>query len=343
MVAAVSSNLSAVAVATSASVAAPASAAAPPLNTESSEVSTNTNTNTGNNISTVARKRRRQILQTLRETKASATSASTTTIGEPNPKKMCTSESQDTDTSQAQDQGSGSGPRSSSVSDPPAITQDAPAYIVTSSKTNTLRARKVSHCDGIAPPANADAIQAALSSDDPKTKRPQMRYEPDVPMTKEEATAWRREQRRKRNRESAAASRQRQRDRIAELEVEVDEWKVKYQAALERLKGLESLHHLNSGSRTSSATVAGGLTVSLPLSQDDSIRISPCPSPKAIHHSVTAVPSEVLSSTIAIPRCAVTGTSSNANVKIATSAMTLNARTEEKEEHLKENHSLPAL
>ena len=158
-----------------------------------------------------------------------------------------------------------------------------------------------------------------------------MRYEPDVPMTKEEATAWRREQRRKRNRESAAASRQRQRDRIAELEVEVDEWKVKYQAALERLKNLESLHNLNT------------VSVSVPLSQDDSIRVSPCPSPKAIHHSVTAVPSEVLSSTISIPIPSCAGTSSDANVKIATSGMTLNARTEEKEEHLKENHSLPAL
>lgn len=70
-------------------------------------------------------------------------------------------------------------------------------------------------------------------------KKPQMKYDPDVPMTKEEATAWRREQRRKRNRESAAASRQRQRDRITELEVEVEEWKYKYEAIMGSIKQLE--------------------------------------------------------------------------------------------------------
>ena len=72
-----------------------------------------------------------------------------------------------------------------------------------------------------------------------KPKKPQMKYEPDVPMTKEEAAVWRREQRRKRNRESAAASRQRQRDRITELEEEVDEWKVKYASTLEKIREME--------------------------------------------------------------------------------------------------------
>jgi len=52
-------------------------------------------------------------------------------------------------------------------------------------------------------------------------------------MTKDEASAWRREQRRLRNRESAAASRQKTRDRIAELEDEVEELKMEY-AELER-------------------------------------------------------------------------------------------------------------
>ena len=70
-------------------------------------------------------------------------------------------------------------------------------------------------------------------------KKPQMKYDPDVPMTKEEAAAWRREQRRKRNRESAAASRQRQRDRITELEEEVDDWKIKVQAIMDKIKALE--------------------------------------------------------------------------------------------------------
>lgn len=72
-----------------------------------------------------------------------------------------------------------------------------------------------------------------------KTKKPQMKYEPSEPMTKEQATIWRREQRRKRNRESAAASRQRQRDRITELEGEVDEWKVKYADTLDKIREME--------------------------------------------------------------------------------------------------------
>jgi hypothetical protein len=71
------------------------------------------------------------------------------------------------------------------------------------------------------------------------TKKPQMKYDPDVPMSKEEAAAWRREQRRKRNRESAAASRQRQRDRITELEVELDGWKSKVEGIMDKIKKLE--------------------------------------------------------------------------------------------------------
>ena len=59
-----------------------------------------------------------------------------------------------------------------------------------------------------------------------------MKYDPDVPMTKEEATVWRREQRRKRNRESAAASRQRQRDRIQELEEEVSSSQASHRISL---------------------------------------------------------------------------------------------------------------
>ena len=71
------------------------------------------------------------------------------------------------------------------------------------------------------------------------TKKPQMKYDPDVPMSKEEATAWRREQRRKRNRESAAASRQRQRDRITELEAELEQWKSACDAVEAKIRALE--------------------------------------------------------------------------------------------------------
>jgi len=92
--------------------------------------------------------------------------------------------------------------------------------------------------------------QSVVSSDDEagastgtsiatKKKKPQMKYDPDVPMSKEEATAWRREQRRKRNRESAAASRQRQRDRISELEAEVAQYKKAYDAVQDQIKALE--------------------------------------------------------------------------------------------------------
>lgn len=103
-------------------------------------------------------------------------------------------------------------------------------------------------------------------------KKPQMKYDPDVPMTKEEATAWRREQRRKRNRESAAASRQRQRDRITELEVEVEDWKSNYEAIMVTIKKLED----------SSGTVSDDMLLpeqSEPLPDSYSKFVSPPTSP----------------------------------------------------------------
>lgn len=104
----------------------------------------------------------------------------------------------------------------------------------------------------------------------PKTKKPQMRYDPEVPMSKEEAAAWRKEQRRKRNRESAAASRQRQKDRISELEQELSEWKVKYEEALARIEKLEQLKQVN-GMCT---------TVQSDLDLAASAAVSPCSSPR---------------------------------------------------------------
>ncbi len=67
-------------------------------------------------------------------------------------------------------------------------------------------------------------------------KRPQLKYDPDVPMTREQTRAWRHDQRRKRNRESAAACRKRQRDLISVLEGEVAEWKAKFDNALSKIK-----------------------------------------------------------------------------------------------------------
>lgn len=76
-------------------------------------------------------------------------------------------------------------------------------------------------------------------SESSKLKKTQIRYDPDVPMSKDQLAAWRREARRVRNRESAAASRQRIRNRISELEDEVGEWKTKYTQAIQRLEALE--------------------------------------------------------------------------------------------------------
>eukprot|EP00571_Detonula_confervacea_P013053 CAMPEP_0172312342 /NCGR_PEP_ID=MMETSP1058-20130122/17139_1 /TAXON_ID=83371 /ORGANISM="Detonula confervacea, Strain CCMP 353" /LENGTH=253 /DNA_ID=CAMNT_0013025761 /DNA_START=235 /DNA_END=996 /DNA_ORIENTATION=- len=70
---------------------------------------------------------------------------------------------------------------------------------------------------------------------DGKSKKSQITYNPDIPMTKEQLTSWRREMRRVRNRESAAASRRKVRDRIEELEDEVDVWKKRYHEVTVRL------------------------------------------------------------------------------------------------------------
>lgn len=91
--------------------------------------------------------------------------------------------------------------------------------------------------------ATAAAAAAAASSDtsttgsksDSKSKKTQISYNPDITMTKEQLTAWRREMRRVRNRESAAASRRKVRDRIEELEDEVEVWKKRYQEVMARL------------------------------------------------------------------------------------------------------------
>jgi len=89
---------------------------------------------------------------------------------------------------------------------------------------------------------------------DPVTSKPrphitgikkQSRYDPGVPMTRNELKAWRKEARRVRNRESAAASRKRNRDRVTELEGEVDVLQTKYSAALQRIVELEAAASIN--------------------------------------------------------------------------------------------------
>ena len=82
--------------------------------------------------------------------------------------------------------------------------------------------------------AIAEAVTAAASSSK-ADKKAQISYTPDVNMSKEQLTAWRREMRRVRNRESAAASRRKVRDRIEELEEEVNVWKKRYAEVMAKL------------------------------------------------------------------------------------------------------------
>jgi ABC-type sulfate/molybdate transport systems ATPase subunit len=81
--------------------------------------------------------------------------------------------------------------------------------------------------------ANADTVDESIRNN--TSKKMQVTYNPEISMTKEQLTTWRREQRRVRNRESAAASRRKVRDRIGELEDEVDIWKRRYQEVMARL------------------------------------------------------------------------------------------------------------
>lgn len=83
--------------------------------------------------------------------------------------------------------------------------------------------------------AAAKVIVTKPPGDDGKQKKAQIKYNPEVAMSKEQLTSWRREMRRVRNRESAAASRRKVRDKIEELEDEVAVWKKRYQEVLERL------------------------------------------------------------------------------------------------------------
>eukprot|EP00579_Thalassiosira_antarctica_P013051 CAMPEP_0201945626 /NCGR_PEP_ID=MMETSP0903-20130614/54000_1 /ASSEMBLY_ACC=CAM_ASM_000552 /TAXON_ID=420261 /ORGANISM="Thalassiosira antarctica, Strain CCMP982" /LENGTH=359 /DNA_ID=CAMNT_0048488697 /DNA_START=47 /DNA_END=1126 /DNA_ORIENTATION=- len=100
---------------------------------------------------------------------------------------------------------------------------------------------KMAKVDSMAPHPLAVAPPIVTVRKTEGAKRPQMKYDPSVPMTKEETSAWRREQRRKRNRESAAACRKRQRDRISELEDEVSGWKAKFDDALRQFKGVDGV------------------------------------------------------------------------------------------------------
>jgi hypothetical protein len=138
--------------------------------------------------------------------------------------------------------------------------------------------------DDVPVPAKRRKLTDAPPSKAKPLKKPQMKYDPDVPMTKEAAAAWRREQRRKRNRESAAASRQRQRDRIAELEVELEGWKCKFDSMMDKVRNLEESTGTNDGWAPVQSLILSETRskfVSPPSSPDHSSFSSPCASPVA--------------------------------------------------------------
>lgn len=87
--------------------------------------------------------------------------------------------------------------------------------------------------------SDLDLVMSTDANGNPKPHitgiKKQSRYDPGVPMTREELKNWRKEARRVRNRESAAASRKKNKERITELEMEVETIKTKYAAALELL------------------------------------------------------------------------------------------------------------
>ena len=67
---------------------------------------------------------------------------------------------------------------------------------------------------------------------------------PSNDMTREELSAWRKEERRKRNRASAAASRHKTQSKIEELEGQVSLWKTRCEEMQEQMKQLERQIHL---------------------------------------------------------------------------------------------------
>jgi bZIP transcription factor len=120
-----------------------------------------------------------------------------------------------------------------------ALPDDTQSSSSTCAEKMTKKRRQSEYSSSSATDSDSDSSSDSPSQET-KTrkieKKTQIKYDPDVPMTKDEETAWRREQRRKRNRESAAASRQRQRDRISELEVEIEQREIQYRTILERIR-----------------------------------------------------------------------------------------------------------
>lgn len=125
---------------------------------------------------------------------------------------------------------------------------------------------------------NSDAGISSKSERKPHITgiKKQSRYDPGVPMTKEELVAWRKEARRVRNRESAAASRRKTKDRISELEEQLDYLQSKYDAAMERILDLEATNASLSAEKRDSPKKLPFFTIG-EVGQTSSV-VSPCPS-----------------------------------------------------------------
>ena len=149
-------------------------------------------------------------------------------------------------------------PAAGAAAEPPAP-KGGKAKIKAATEKKPPKKRKVTAEDDTASAAPskkaAKATTSSGNSSDSDKKKTQIRYDPEVPMNKEQLAAWRREARRVRNRESAAASRQRIRNRISELEDEVNQWKSKYSQAMQRLEALEAAVGNKNGAAAASASV----------------------------------------------------------------------------------------
>lgn len=142
----------------------------------------------------------------------------------------------------------------------------------------------------------------------------QARYEPGVPMTRDELAAWRKEARRVRNRESAAASRAKTRDRITQLEDALQDLQNKYAKALQLIAELEEQQKHQQG--THQAFVPSKMLQSRSVSPNVSPLSSPARSPISSPVSHSAMPSLSLASA---PVCPILPTSSAVQVPTVSS------------------------
>jgi len=129
---------------------------------------------------------------------------------------------------------------------------------------------------------SADLPSSTVASTKPKSilhGKPQNYNAPPTSMTKEELTAWRKEERKKRNRESAAASRNKIKGRITELESELSEWKQKYTDMEDKMRAMEQhIQLLTQLNGSPSSTQDQAAPPPMAISHPNSPQISPVPS-----------------------------------------------------------------